>query len=158
MNPYIFTSHHECNQQHYRNFPTKIEIVRVDGDTTYHVFFDDSFIIADGFMCVSDERLKKDIELFVDTSGVLDLQTTTFRYKNNNERLHVGFIAQDVKKKIPMAILESADGMLSIDQVTLIACLQDQLKKTNNRLTSLMWFTCGTVVISIISIASYQFL
>jgi len=56
----------------------------------------------------SDRRMKKDIKPIGKggAGGILGLTTYEFRYKDGDDRKHIGFMAQDVKKVLPEAVEE----------------------------------------------------
>jgi len=56
----------------------------------------------------SDRRLKKDIKPIGKggAGGVLGLTTYEFRYKEGDDKKHIGFMAQDVQKVLPEAVEE----------------------------------------------------
>lgn len=56
----------------------------------------------------SDRRMKKDIKPIGKggAGGVLGLTTYEFRYKDGDDRKHIGFMAQDVQKVLPEAVEE----------------------------------------------------
>lgn len=56
----------------------------------------------------SDRRLKKDIKPIGKggAGGVLGLTTYEFRYKDGDDKKHIGFMAQDVQKVLPEAVEE----------------------------------------------------
>jgi hypothetical protein len=56
----------------------------------------------------SDRRMKKDIKPIGKggAGGILGLTTYEFRYKDGDDRKHIGFMAQDVQKVLPEAVEE----------------------------------------------------
>lgn len=56
----------------------------------------------------SDRRMKKDIKPIGKggAGGVLGLTTYEFRYKDGDDKKHIGFMAQDVRKVLPEAVEE----------------------------------------------------
>ncbi|MCL4437514.1 tail fiber domain-containing protein, partial [Patescibacteria group bacterium] len=72
------------------------------GNTTY------GFLCASGVgactVSLSDQRLKKDVNYMIPSSALsqlMDLKPTFFRWKQGNQRLQTGFIAQDVLPIMP---------------------------------------------------------
>jgi len=66
------------------------------------VHFDDGAYIHDTPISTSDRDLKKDIELLSNSDEfIYSLKPVKYRYKkNNSNRYHHGFIAQDVKESM----------------------------------------------------------
>jgi len=103
-----------------------------------------SSVYYTGLMQRSDKRLKKDI-VQLETSAVdnlLKLRPVVYRWKDTawqGDKIHYGFIAQDVEEVFPELVLESSDDqkMKSIATDELIAVLTKAiqvLKKDNEEL------------------------
>ena len=78
---------------------------------------------ATNFHLTSDRRLKKDIvNLSNGVNILMDLKPSVFRYKENDNKLNYGFIAQDVEKILPDIVEENDKGykMLSYNQIIAI--------------------------------------
>jgi hypothetical protein len=111
--------------------------------------------ITGGVTSSSDKRWKKDITEFDRAlSIVLALKSVKYKWRKDefpnkafDNRLQIGFIAQDVMKVLPEVVSEDKDGYYSIDYAkittVLVKAMQEQqseieaLKKENARLKEL---------------------
>lgn len=95
----------------------------------------EAYMNATGVHTSSDRRLKEDItELGPDAAK--QLIPVRFRYKGD-DKLHYGFIAQDVQKIMPDAVQESEDGYLSLTYHELIAPLYALVQEQEDRISRL---------------------
>lgn len=82
---------------------------------------------ADGdIVCVSDERLKKDIEPLPDTvlGAILAIEPAKYIYiEDESERVWAGFIAQDVLDDIPEAVSMQASGYYGLNSTAILSYL-----------------------------------
>ena len=77
--------------------------------------------IYDGFNWSSDKRIKNDIKS-IDPSLALKLHPVSFKFVNQpDNKLHYGFIAQEVEPIIPDLISESDSGTLGLNYMGFIA-------------------------------------
>ncbi len=102
-------------------------------------FFGNAFI--NGVAITSDSRLKKDILPMTNATEIIkQLNPVTYNYKSDEYKelglprtFQYGFLAQDVEKVMPSAVLESGSGFKAINYTMLIPvltnALQDALKK-----------------------------
>lgn len=85
----------------------------------------------------SDKRYKKDIvSLPSSLSKVLNLHGVNYRYKSEefpekkfNDRLQIGFIAQEVREVVPELVSEDKDGYLSVDYSKVTPLLVEAIKE-----------------------------
>ena len=89
----------------------------------------------DGVHTSSDIRLKEDI-VKIDTDIAKHLLPVKFRFKGD-DKLHYGFIAQDVQKVIPDVVDESTDGYLTLTYHELIAPLYALVQEQEDRINQL---------------------
>lgn len=85
------------------------------------------------FVTPSDIRLKENIKPIgsARAEGFKDLQAYSYTMIDDPEqRLHLGFIAQDLAKKFPEAVETSADGHLAVNYPMLIAPLAQFVQST----------------------------
>ena len=80
------------------------------------------------FIYTSDARLKTNVSAITGTSAlaeILSLKPITFNWidKNVDTRTHYGFIAQDVEKVLPNAVVTGADGYKAVEYGNLVAPL-----------------------------------
>lgn len=83
----------------------------------------------------SDIRLKEDITK-IDPETAKHMMPVQFRFKGGN-KLHYGFIAQDVQKVIPDTVQEDEDGYLSLTYHELIAPLYALVQEQEDRINRL---------------------
>ena len=90
---------------------------------------------VDGVRTSSDIRLKEDI-IKIDPETAKHLMPVQFRFKGD-DKLHYGFIAQDVQKVIPDTVQEGDDGYLSLTYHELIAPLYALVQEQEDRINQL---------------------
>ena len=88
----------------------------------------------------SDERLKRDVHAIEDAISVLKkTRPVSYYYKQRNglnpERMHHGFIAQELQGVLPNAVYtEDVSGMLQVDLFDLIGLLTRAVQQLDERL------------------------
>lgn len=87
----------------------------------------------------SDYRLKTDIVPVSCSLALFDsLQPVSYRFKKDRqERRHLGFIAQEVRRYLPVLVSERADGMLGMDYIGLVPVLWDLGRQMNGQISDL---------------------
>ena len=91
----------------------------------------------------SDERLKRDVNAIEDAITLLKkTRPVSYYYKQRNglnpERLHHGFIAQELQGVLPNAVYtEDVSGMLQVDLFDLIGLLTRAVQQLDERLEKL---------------------
>ena len=95
----------------------------------------EAYMNATGVHTSSDRRLKEDITE-LGPEAAKQLIPVRFRYKGD-DKLHYGFIAQDVQKIMPDAVQESEDGYLSLTYHELIAPLYALVQEQEDRISRL---------------------
>jgi hypothetical protein len=82
---------------------------------------------ATGFFVSSDTRLKDIIER--------DGDTVKFTWKDKrDEKVHIGYIAQEVQEKYPDQVNESSDGMLTVNYIEILVA---KIQELENRIKQL---------------------
>lgn len=78
----------------------------------------------------SDRNLKSDIAALPDSevTKIYELSAQSFRMTSDPERLHFGFIAQDVQTLYPYLVNANEKGNLSLDYIGLIAPMLEAIK------------------------------
>lgn len=90
---------------------------------------------ATGYHPSSDRRLKEDITE-LGPEAAKQLIPVRFRYKGD-DKLHYGFIAQDVQRIIPDVVQESENGYLTLTYHELIAPLYALVQEQEGRISRL---------------------
>ena len=90
---------------------------------------------ATGYHPSSDRRLKEDITE-LGPEAAKQLIPVRFRYKGD-DKLHYGFIAQDVQRIIPDVVQESENGYLTLTYHELIAPLYALVQEQEDRISRL---------------------
>jgi hypothetical protein len=89
------------------------------------------------FILSSDLRLKRDLEKI---GGALDKLDTligyTFRFRDD-ERRRAGLIAQHVRKVLPEAVHQGADGYLSLSYDSVIPLVIEAVKELREKVRAL---------------------
>ena len=86
---------------------------------------------AGNISCSSDQRLKKDITPFDDVTSlenILQLNTVTYHWKTGDDKLHTGYIAQEVEKVAPEFVVTGKDGMKQVSYVGFIPWITGAIK------------------------------
>ena len=87
---------------------------------------------------ISSETVKHDIVTLDD--GALDLvnmlRSVTFRYNDNPDRQHIGFIAEEVDAAIPLAVTDH-DGVPGIDPVAILSSAVAAIQELSAKVDSL---------------------
>ena len=87
---------------------------------------------ATNFFSTSDRRLKSEIEPVqngIDTIKKFD----SYEYIKN-DRKEAGFIAQDVQKVLPYAVIKGSDGYFSLNTGPILAYLHKAVRELDERL------------------------
>lgn len=115
---------------------------------------------ANAFTLNSDTRLKKNIISLTSSSSdkILQLNAVQYQYKsreelmsdgtiptdtakaaedNNINKIHFGYIAQDLQQIFPELVYEGDDGFLAVDYVGLIPLMIEAIKEQNATITDL---------------------
>jgi len=71
---------------------------------------------ATGWSAISDVRLKQDIEKLKESKNIiLNLNPVQYKFKNNQDKLFAGFIAQEVVDIIPEAVIVGDDAEPTVE-------------------------------------------
>lgn len=111
-------------------------------------------IQAPSFLTASDARYKKNVSSLIGTSSkLMDLNPVSYKLSYPvrvdsaelaqkaslatespmDDRLHYGFIAQEIQKIYPNLVVEDEDGMLAIDYTGFIPILVDAYQNLTNK-------------------------
>lgn len=118
--------------------------LRSYSDTGVQLTLQRGGINANGAYTNTSDSTIKNIVTDFDYSAVDSLQATSFTYKDNRDsgRVHVGYIAQEVRQVLPDAVYESTEtGLLSVDHVQVLiaklAMLEEKVKQLEARIEQL---------------------
>ena len=96
--------------------------------------FCDGQVYANGSLCPSDIRLKKDI---IEYEGISELpKPVRFTWKKT-EKSDIGFIAQEVKEICPEIVYSRPDGIETIDYAKLTIVCIDEIRKLKEKVKEL---------------------
>lgn len=80
----------------------------------------DNTVTASSFYASSDSRLKNIIsDIQYSSEEIASLSSIKYTWKNNNKKVHIGSIAQDVERIIPEVVNTDNEGYKSLDYATL---------------------------------------
>jgi hypothetical protein len=114
------------------------------GSTQFAVRWDGT-VLGKEYLTLSDLTTKENIQ-YLDTtktnytglSAIKNLQTASFSYKDTPTVTTVGFIAQDVEKVIPKAVITSEeDSLKRMDLMPVVATLVNAIKELTARVEAL---------------------
>lgn len=87
---------------------------------------------------LSDIRKKTNIESFIPSKSILELDVKKFEYHEDpSHKQYIGCIAQDLQEICPEIVDTNADGYLSIQESKLVYLLLDEVKKLRNEIVLL---------------------
>lgn len=124
---------------------SKAYILRKGGSTTFYVTGNGQ-VWSKGYLTISDERFKKDIEDFSSFEGLYNLKAKKYKYKgddndsiktNNSNKHHLGFLAQDVYKYYPDIVQEDENGYMAVEYTQMIPLLIEAVKSHKTQLDAL---------------------
>lgn len=118
------------------NFNPNGEVVSLGsgaGTVKIPSYADGTLSVASGvIVSSSDERMKKDFRNYERGLEAIDkIQPKCFKWKDPiyGDLEHCAFVAQDVEKGLPEAVTQGPEGMLGLDQATIIAGLVNAVKE-----------------------------
>jgi hypothetical protein len=86
----------------------------------------------------SDIRLKTNIQDYISKGNILDLPIKQFTFKSdNNQKIFIGCIAQDLEKIAPELVDKNKEGFLEIHESKLIYLLINEVKKLRQEVDEL---------------------
>lgn len=90
------------------------------------------------FINISDSAWKAQIRpLEYGLSQILDLHPVTYRWKEADDRVHAGFLAQEVQQVMPEAVRRSPEGLLAIDPMAVAATMTRAIQELSQRVEKL---------------------
>ncbi|MCB0517231.1 MAG: tail fiber domain-containing protein [Chitinophagales bacterium] len=113
------------------------------GSVTYNIDVNGNGWIAGGTWTGSDRNFKKDIKKYDDAlEKIQQLQAYTYLYDqskapeyNFDEREHVGYLAQELQKVVPQAVMEDGkgSGYLAVNYDMIIPVISEAVKELSNQ-------------------------
>ena len=116
---------------------SRLHVVSATAGTTVATFSDGSATCnitpatTGSVTCSSDLRLKKDIEKISETAlldQILKLETVHYKWKNDSEKIHTGYIAQDLERIIPELVVTDSKGYKQISYAGLVPVITGAIK------------------------------
>jgi hypothetical protein len=108
-----------------------LECITISYTSAFYVQTNGSYFFAGSNL--SDARTKKDINYLEESilDKVMKLKPASFRYKENEENIKGGFIAQDIKDIFPdlVTATKSDDEMMGVDYYGVIAILTKAIQE-----------------------------
>ena len=108
-----------------------LECITIGYSSAFYVQTNGSYFFAGSNL--SDARTKKDINYLEESilDKVMKLKPASFRYKENEENIKGGFIAQDIKDIFPdlVTATKSDDEMMGVDYYGVIAILTKAIQE-----------------------------
>lgn len=97
-----------------------------------------STIKAGTFIATSDKRLKENITPFKVEKSILDLPTYKYNFiSDENKKIHVGCLAQDLQEICPEIVTTDDKGYLSIEESKIVYLLLEEVKKLVKKIEEL---------------------
>ena len=97
-----------------------------------------STIKAGTFIATSDKRLKENITPFKVEKSILDLSVYKYNFiSDENKKVHVGCLAQDLQEICPEIVNEGQDGYLAIEESKIVYLLLEEVKKLRKEIDEL---------------------
>jgi hypothetical protein len=116
-----------------------LECITIGYSSAFYVQTNGSYFFAGSNL--SDARTKKDINYLEESilDKVMKLKPASFRYKENEENIKGGFIAQDIKEIFPdlVTATKSDDEMMGVDYYGVIAILTKAIQELKTELDEL---------------------
>lgn len=93
---------------------------------------------ADGFITKSDVDFKENIKNVSNClEKILALEAKSFNYKDDVDKTHVGFIAQDLKEVIPEVVTKDQNGNLYVSYNEIVPILTEAIKELHAMIVNL---------------------
>ena len=116
-----------------------LECITIGYSSAFYVQTNGSYFFAGSNL--SDARTKKDINYLEESilDKVMKLKPASFRYKENEENIKGGFIAQDIKEIFPdlVTATKSDDEMMGVDYYGVIAILTKAIQELTEKVNKL---------------------
>jgi hypothetical protein len=116
-----------------------LECITISYTSAFYVQTNGSYFFAGSNL--SDARTKKDINYLEESilDKVMKLKPASFRYKENEENIKGGFIAQDIKEIFPdlVTATKSDDEMMGVDYYGVIAILTKAIQELTEKVNKL---------------------
>lgn len=97
-----------------------------------------STIKAGTFIATSDKRLKENITEYKSEKSILDLPVYKYNFiSDENKKIHVGCLAQDLQEICPEIVNEGQDGYLAIEESKIVYLLLEEVKKLREEINEL---------------------
>lgn len=95
-------------------------------------------VSAATFVAKSDKRLKENITKYECEKSILDLPVYEYNFiSDENKKIHIGCLAQDLQEICPEIVQEGSDGYLSINESKIVYLLLEEVKKLREEVDEL---------------------
>ncbi|KXH85150.1 tail fiber domain-containing protein [Chryseobacterium kwangjuense] len=120
--------------------------IGVDASSTYDLDVLFGTVRAQAFVTSSDKRLKDNIQPLKELSpNLMNIKSYSYTFKNNQEgekkadtqKLHFGFIAQEVEKEFPNLVSIDEKGNYALNYIEFIPLLLNELKDQKKEINDL---------------------
>ena len=114
-------------------------LVQTPANNSIPVLIDNDLTITGSLYNTSDARLKENVRE-ISTENMENLSTLNpiiFNFKNNNKKIHYGFLAQDVEKKFPELVENNMLGYKTVNYQELIPLMLAKIKLIQEQIDEL---------------------
>jgi len=123
----------------YKKIQTGLK-VQTPADTISPVYISTDLYVKGSIYNTSDEYLKKNIETISSSKidDIINLKPVQYSFKDDNKnKVHYGFIAQDVEKIYPELVKNSEMGYKTINYIEFIPLLVKKINDNANEIEKL---------------------
>lgn len=123
----------------YKRLASRLVVI-TPSDSKKPVLINNDLIVTGSIYNSSDERLKENIEKIndKDIEDLFTLNPIHFNYKrNDNKKLHYGFLAQDVEKLFPQLVENNVDGYKIVNYQEFIPLIMAKMHIMQNEINEL---------------------
>ena len=136
---YIFGKYNKTNIENYNKYKFIVAFGTKDEPKNIFTIDKEGNVTAKEFNPSSDIRLKTNINTMTGAlDNVLKLRGVTFNWKESSDnRLHYGFIAQEIEKVFPDLVGTDSNGFKTVNYSGVIPVLTEAIKTQQEEIESL---------------------
>jgi len=91
--------------------------------------------LSGNIFTISDETLKKNVKTYENALyQINNCRGVSFNYINDNNKINIGVIAQEIEKIIPEVVETNIDGIKNVNYLGLIGVLIEAIKELNKKI------------------------